>query len=207
MVYNGLKYRIAFSYKGFGKVAEYQELMGRLVRDIQFVLKEVRPPNSTVRAYEVRNTLKEKLPKIETVFTQPPDGKYYTADKETLSIIYQKVWPNVREFVLGFLNCEGVSQLCSHSMRCFPLLPEILSMAYRYLVIASENSLVSIAVNISKRSNMLVIALVRTIYLECEIRVKMARQKRAIRKRVNKMANYFNLAKSKSNVGLGIAWG
>jgi len=191
-------YRVALSYHGWGKVAEYQEIMGGLVSGIQFVLKKVNPPNSKVPAYELRNAIKEKFPKIETVFTQPPDGIYYTANEEALKIIYQKIWPNVREFVLKFLNCEGVSQLCSHSMRCFPLLPEILSMAYKYLVIASENSIASIAVNISNRSNMLAIALVHAVYSEFKIRVQMARQKRAIRKRVDKMANYFNLAKSKS---------
>jgi len=190
-------HRIAFSYQGFGKMEEYQRLMTSLVEGIEFVLKNVKPPNSKIPAYELRNTLKEKYPQIKTVFTQPPDSIYYTANVEAYRIILQKVWPNIREFAREFLDCESYSKLCSHSIRCFLLMPEILSKAYIYLITASENSFVSIAVNISNRSNMLAIALVHTIYSEFKIRVQMAGQKRGIRKEVDKMAKYFNLAKNK----------
>lgn len=193
---NDTGYSVAVSYHGLGKVTEYQKIIRRLVSGIQFVLENVKPSNSRIPAYELRNAIKEKFLNIETVSTQPPDYIYHTANVEDFRIIYQKVWPSVREFVLEFLNCEGVSQLCSHAMKCFPLLPEILSMAYKYLVIASENPLVSIAANISKRSNMLAVALVPIIYSEFKIRIQMARQKRVIRRRVDKMAKYFCLAKS-----------
>lgn len=189
-------YRIAFSYQGFGKMDEYKKLMQSLVQGIKVVLKKGKPPTSKIPAYEIRNELKEKYPQIKTVFTQPPDGIYYTPDKETIEILTQKVWLSVRDFARGFLDCESYSHLLSYSMSCFLLLPEILSRTYIYLITASESSIASITVNISNRSNMLPIALVRAIYSEFKIRIQMAKQKRAIRKRVDKMAKYFGLAKS-----------
>ena len=190
--------RVAFSYQGFGKMAEYNKIMTCLVEGIEVVLKKGKPETSKIPIYKLRNKIKEKFPKIEAVSRQPPEGIYYTVSGEDFKFIYANIWPNIRKFVLEFLSCEGVSQLCSHTMRCFPLLPEVLSRTYVYLIAASENSLVSIAVNISNRSNMLFIALVRIIYSEFKIRVQITKQKRAIRKDVDKMANYFNIAKSKS---------
>jgi len=190
-------HRVAFSYQGFGKMVEYHKIMTSLVEGIKVVLKKGKPPTSKIPAYEIRNELKEKYPQIKTVFSQPPDGIYYTTNKETIELVTQKVWLSVRDFARTFLDCESYSKLCSRSMSCFLLMPEILSRTYIYLITASESSIASIAVNISNRSNMLAIALVRTIYSEFKIRIQMAGQKRAIRKEVDKMAKYFNLAKSK----------
>lgn len=191
-------HRVAFSYQGFGKMVEYHKIMTSLVEGVKVVLKKGKPPTSKIPIYELRNGLKEKLPKVKTVFTEPPDGIYYAPNKETIELLTQKVWLSVRDFARTFLDCESYSKLCSHSMSCFLLMPEILSRTYIYLITASENSFVSIAVNISNRSNMLFIALVRIIYSEFKIRAQITKQKRAIRKDVDKMANYFNIAKSKS---------
>jgi hypothetical protein len=190
-------YRVAYSYHGLEEFAECQKIMRDLVSDRQTVLKKLNPPHSKVPAYELRSTIKEDFPNIEIVFTQPPDGMYYMANEEDFKAITQ-MWPNVRQFVLKFLNCESFTQLLRDYTKCFLLLPEILSMTYKYLVIASENSVASIIANISNRSNVLPIALVHVVYSEFKIKVRMAREKRAIRKRVDKIANNFNLAKSKS---------
>jgi len=189
---------VACSYHGLEKFAEYQKIMRDLVTGRQLVLKKIKPPHSQVPAHEVRRWIKEEFPEIETVFTQPPDGIYHMANEEDSKIIITQMWPNVREFVLKFLNCESFTQLLRDYIKCFLLLPEILSMTYKYLVIAGENPIVSIAVNISNRSNVLAIALVHAVYSEFKIKVQMARQKRAIRKGLDKMVNDFNLARSKS---------
>jgi len=190
--------RVACSYHGLEKFAEYQKIMRDLVSGRQLILKEINPPHSQVPAHEVRRWIKEKFPEIETVFTQPPDGIYHIANEEDSKIIITQMWPDVREFVLKFLNCESFAQLLRDYMKCFLLLPEILSMTYKYLVIAGENPIVSIAANISNRSNVLAIALVHAVYSEFKFKVQMTRQKRAIRKGLDKIVNDFNLAKSKS---------
>lgn len=171
--------------------------MGDLVSVRQLILKKVGLSHSEVPTHELRRRIKEGFPKIETVFTQPPDGIYHMVNEEDFKIIAQ-MWPNVREFVLKFLNCESFTQLFRDYGKCFLLLPEILSMTYKYLVIAGENPIVSIAANISNRSNVLAIALVHAVYSEFKFKVQMARQKRAIRKGLDKIVNNLNLAKSKS---------
>lgn len=196
-------YRVACSYHGLEKFAEYQKIMRDLVSGRQLILKKINPPHSQVPdsqvpAHEIRRWIKEKFPDIETVFTQPPDGIYHMANEEDFKIIITQMWPNVREFVLKFLNCESFTQLLRDYMKCFLLLPEILSMTYKYLVIAGENPIVSIAANISNRSNVLAIALVHAVYSEFKFKVQMTRQKRAIRKGLDKIASDFNLAKNKS---------
>lgn len=108
------------------------------------------------------------------------------------------MWPDFREFVLKFLNCESFTRLFRDYMKSFLLLPEILSMTYKYLVIAGENPIVSIAANISNRSNVLAIALVHAVYSEFKFKVQMTGQKRAIRKGLDKIFNDLNLAKNKS---------
>jgi len=190
-------YRVAYSYHGLEKFAEFQKIMRDLVSRRQLVLKKLGLSHSEVPAYEVRRWIKEDFPDIEIVFTQPPDGIYHMANEEDFKTITQ-MWPNVRQFVLKFLNCESFTQLFRDYTKCFLLLPEILSMTYKYLVIASENSIVSITANISNRSNVLAMALVHAVYSEFKMKVQMARQKRAIRKRLDRIVNYFNLAKSKS---------
>lgn len=191
-------YRVAYSYHGLEEFAECQKIMEDLVSGRQSVLRKLNPLHSKVPAYELRSTIKEDFPNIEIAFTQPPDGIYYMADEEDFKTITQ-MWPNVRQFVLKFLNCESFTQLFRDYTKCFLFLPEILSMTYKYLVIASENSIVSITANISNRSNVLAIALVHAVYSEFRIKVRMARQKRAIRKRLDKIVNYLDLPGSKSS--------
>jgi len=195
-------YRVAYSYHGLEEFVECQKIMRDLVSGRQSVLKKLNPlhskvPISKVPAYELRSTIKEDFPNIEIAFTQPPDSIYYMADEGDFKTITQ-MWPNVRQFVLKFLNCESFTQLFRDYTKCFLFLPEIFSMTYKYLVIASENSIVSITANISNRSNLLAIALVHAVYSEFKIKVQMARQKRAIRKRLDEIVSDFNLAKSKS---------
>ena len=189
---------VACSYHGLERFAEYQKIMKDLVSGRQLVLKKINPPHSRVPAHEVRRWIKEEFPEIETVFTQPPDGIYHMLNQEDFEIIARVIWPNVREFVLKFLNCESFTQLFRDYVKCFLLLPEILSMTYKYLVIAGENPIVSIAANISNRSNVLAMALVHAVYSEFKFKVQMARQKRAIRKGLDRIVNDLNLAKSKS---------
>jgi len=189
---------VACSYHGLEKFEEYQKLIRDLVSARQLVLKKINPPHSQVPAHEVRRRIKEEFPEIETVFTQPPDGIYHMLNQEDFEIIAQVIWPNVREFVLKFLNCESFTQLFRDYVKCFLLLPEILSMTYKYLVIAGENPVVSIAANISNRSNVLAIAFVHAVYSEFKFKVQMARQKRAIRKGLDKIVHDLNLTKSKS---------
>lgn len=161
-------------------------------------MKEINPPLFEVPAHEVSRWIKEKFPEIETIFTQPPDGIYHMADEEDSKIIITQMWPDFREFVLKFINCESFTRLFRDYMKSFLLLPEILSMTYKYLVIAGENPIVSIAANISKRSNVLAIALVHAVYSEFKFKVQMTGQKRAIRKGLDKIVNDLNLAKNKS---------
>lgn len=191
-------YRVAYSYHGLEEFAECQKIMRDLVSGRQSVLKKLNLPHSKVPAYELRSTIKEDFPNIEIVFTQPPDGMYYMANEEDFRTVTQ-MWPNVRQFVLKFLNCESFTQLLRDYTKCFLLLPEILSMTYKYLVIASENSVVSITANISNRSNVLAIALVHAVYSEFKIKVRIAREKRAIRKRLDKIVSHFDPPKSKSS--------
>lgn len=191
------EYRVAYSYHGLEEFAEFRKIIRDLDSGTQSVLKKLNPPYSKVPAHELRSTIKEDFPDTEIVFTQPPDAKYYMANEEDIKTITQ-MWPNVRKFVLKFLNCESFTQLLQDYTKCFFLLPEILSMTYKYLVITSENPVVSIIANISNRSNVLPIALVNAVYSEFRFRAQMARQKRAIRKKVDKIANHFNFAKSKS---------
>jgi hypothetical protein len=191
-------YRMAFSYQGLAKMGEYQRIMRSLIEGTEFILKNVKPPNSKIPAYEIRDMLKEKYPQVKIVFKQPPDGIYHTANPESYRTLIQKVWPNIREFAREFLDCESYSRLLSDSMSCFLLMPEILSKTYVYLTTASESFFVSIAANLSNRSNMLVITLLRSIYSELMMRVQMVGQKRRIRKEVDKKAKYFRFAKSKA---------
>ena len=190
-------YRVAYSYRGLEEFAECQKIIGDLVSDRESVLKKLNPRYSKVPAYQLRSTIKEDFPNIEIVFAQPPDGIYHMANEEDFGTITQ-MWPNVRQFVLRFLNCESFTQLFRDYTKCFLVLPEILSMTYKYLVIASENSIVSITANISNRSNVLAIALVHAVYSEFKIRIRMAKQSRAIRKRLDEIVSDFNLPESKS---------
>jgi len=192
-----MEYTVACSYHGLEKFAEYQKIMGDLVSVRHLVLKQLGLSHTEVPAHEVRRWIEEAFPEIETMFTQPPDGIYHMVNKEDVKIIAQ-MWPNVTEFVLKFLNCESFARLFHDYGKCFLLLPEILSMTYKYLVIAGENPVVSIAANVPNRSNALVIALVHAIYSEFKIKVQLAGQKRAIRKRLDRIVSDSNLAKSKS---------
>jgi len=188
--------RVACSYHGLEKFAEYQKIMRDLVSGRQLILKEINPPDSDVPAHEVRRWIKEDFPDIEIVFTEPPDGIYHMASEEDFKTITQ-MWPNVRQFVLQFLNCESFVRLFRDYTKYFLLLPEILSMTYKYLVIAGENPIVSIAANISNRSNVLAIAFMHAVYSEFKFKIQMTRQKRAIRKGLDKIVNDLNLAKIK----------
>jgi len=192
-----MEHAVACSYHGLEKFEEYQKIMGDLVGVRQLVLKKLGLSRSEVPAHEVRRWIKEGFPDIGIVFTQPPDGMYHMANEEDFRIITQ-MWPNVRQFVLKFLNCESFTQLFRDYTKCFLFLPEVLSMTYKYLVIAGENPIVSIAANVSNRSNVLAIALVHAVYSEFKIKAQLAGQKRAIRKGLDRIVNDSNLAKSKS---------
>jgi hypothetical protein len=193
------EYRVAYSYHGLEEFAECQKIVIDLVNGRQSVLKKLNPLHySKVPASELRSTIKEDFPNIEIVFTQPPDGIYRMADEEDFKTITQ-MWPNVRQFVLKFLDCESFTQLLRDYTKYFIFLPEILLMTYQYLVIASENPIVSIAANISNRSNVLAIALVSAVYSEFKFKIQLARRKRTIRKRLDKMVSYCDPSRSKSS--------
>ena len=65
------------------------------------------------------------------------------------------------------------------------------------MVIAGENPIVSIAANISNRSNVLAIAFMHAVYSEFKFKIQTTRQKRAIRKGLDKIVNDLNHAKTK----------
>jgi len=189
-------YKVAYSYHGLEEFAECQKIVIDLIKGRQSVLKKLNPQHSKMPAYELRSEMKEYFPNIEIIFTQPPDGIYYMADKEDFKNITQ-MWPKVRQFVLKFLNCESFTQLFRDYTKYFLFLPEILLMTYQCLVIASENPIVSIAANISNRSNVLAIALVNAVYSEFKFKVQLARRNRAIIKRLDKMVSYYGPSRSK----------
>ena len=189
-------YKVAYSYHGLEEFAECQKIVIDLIKGRQSVLKKLNPQHTKMPAYELRSEMKEYFPNIEIIFTQPPDGIYYMADKEDFKNITQ-MWPKVRQFVLKFLNCESFTQLFRDYTKYFLFLPEILLMTYQCLVIASENPIVSIAANISNRSNVLAIALVNAVYSEFKFKVQLARRNRAIIKRLDKMVSYYGPSRSK----------
>jgi hypothetical protein len=195
------KYRIAVFYHGVGKIAQYYQLMKRLVDNIQSLRGGMKPQIKPLKGNEIRRILKEHMPKSETVFTQPPDGNYSTVDRETMEAILSKVWPNVREFVLEFLDCEAVSKLFPHSMSCIPLLPNIIQITYKYLLLVSQKSRVNIAVNISKRKNKLFVALAWIVWSEIKNKGAVLINKRKYRKEIDKMGNLLKNTKERHVIG------
>lgn len=159
--------------------AQLKNLESELMR---FLSKKY--PLSEISTEDLRKKLQETFPEADIVHSLPPNGRYRVPTMEGVEGML-KVWSKFRNICKEFLDCEQYATLLDLFVKrlIHPATPRLLKCAYKYLILSSHNPLVDLKLNLSKKTNPLLLVLLKVL-----LKVAINETKSSLRRRVDRIA-------------------
>jgi len=174
------EFRVLYPY--FSDSTKFETRLRNLRTDLMDFFRKDHVP-SEMSAEDLRKTIKEAFPETDIVYSLPPNGKYHVPTKQQMEEI-MKVWSSFRKICRDFLDCEQYATLFSlfGKKLIHPFLPGLMKCTYEYLMLSTHDFLADLKMNLSKRTDLLPLALPKVTVNELKSLIYIRRKKSSLKR-------------------------